>query len=428
MRRLLSLTLALLMASAATGQAPSTIALITVGAAGGTVVSPQALAGFNYGNSMLVVRWQPRFDSLNVATLRFPPGNVADENALNQAAVDALVQNWRLLGQPEITFVVNLFTGSPDETVEAVNLLLAADLPVTLWELGNEPDLFASNRGDPSWTPARYCEAFRAHGNAVRSVVPDARLAGPGVSGGRPSALNYLKEVLTLCGDVIDLLTFHVYPTDGTWSDAAALATSDLVTDEIRQVREWLADEVVNPLGAHRSIPLGITEFGLSWRTQNFRHLEDMTATIWLADTLGRIATQGIEVSHYFALQGMGGHGLIDNSGWVRPTWHLYALLADFAGQVLPVDVANSTGITAYAAINGQQLSLLLVNRGEEQWADLRLAGEFELLATSTLSEELYQDIAGDLMVEATLTAGQPLRVPALSVTVLKGTVNLRDR
>ncbi len=415
------LTLALLLAAVATGQTPSSPAVVALGAPTGAVVAPHGISGFNYGNSMLVVRWQERFDALNVGTIRFPPGNVADENALNQAAVDALVQNWRLLGEPEITFVVNLFTGSPEETAEAVRLLMAARLPVTLWELGNEPDLFATNRGDPSWTPAKYCEAFRLHGEAVRSVLPGARLAGPGVSGGRPSALDYLREVLTLCGDVIDVLTFHVYPTDGTWPDAPALATSDLVTTEMAMLRGWLADERINPLGAGRDVPLGVTEFGLSWRTQNFRHLEDMSATLWLADTLGRLATSGVEVSHYFALQGMGGHGLIDSSGWVRPTWHLYSLLAGFVGQVTPAAVEGSAALTAYAAVDGGVLKLLLVNRGEELWVDLRVPGGFEALSVSTMSEAQYQDLDGEAVVEGVLEPGQLLYVPALSITVLEG-------
>ncbi len=393
---------------------------ITLGAPSGAVVAQQSISGFNYGNMMRVVGWAERFEALNLTSIRFPPGNVADEHALNHAALDALLQNWRLLGEPDVTFVVNLFTGNPHETREAVTMLLEAEVPVTLWELGNEPDLYATNRHDPSWTPQRYCQEFRAHGAVIRELVPDAPLAGPGVSGGRPSALDYLREVLTACGDVIDLLTFHIYPTDGTWSDADALATSSLATDELELVRTWLSDEAVNPLGHGRQIPLGVTEFGLSWRTPNYRHLEDITATIWLADTLGRLAVGGVGISHYFALQGLGGHGLIDSSGWVRPTWHLYHLLADFGGQVLPTTVSDAPGVSAYVAHDAERLTLLLVNRSTADLeVDVVLPSEPGHLRQRTLSRASYEHADDPEVSELPSLRG--VRLPALSVSVLDG-------
>ncbi len=393
---------------------------VTLGELSGAQVAPQAISGFNYGNMMRVVGWEERFAALNLTNIRFPPGNVADEHALNRAALEALLQNWRLLGQPEVTFVVNLFTGDPHQTRQAVTMLLEAEVPVTLWELGNEPDLFASNRKDPSWTPQRYCREFRSHGAAIRELVPDALLAGPGVSGSRPSALDYLREVLTACGDVIDVLTFHLYPTDGTWSDAEALATSSLATDEIGLLRTWLRDPTVNPLGHERHIPLGVTEFGLSWRTPNYRHLEDVTATLWLADTLGRLAVEGVSVSHYFALQGLGGHGLLDTSGWVRPTWHLYHLLAGFRGQILPATVTHAPGVSAYASYDAGRLTLLLVNRSAaDVELSLELPGEAASLRQRTISQASYE--ISDEPLETELTSLSSVLLPALSATVLDG-------
>ncbi|MEW6047042.1 MAG: hypothetical protein AB1609_11250, partial [Bacillota bacterium] len=36
-------------------------------------------------------------------------------------------------------------------------------------------------------------------------------------------------------------------------------------------------------------VGIGITEYGLSWRTPSFRHLADFTAALWTADVAGRI-------------------------------------------------------------------------------------------------------------------------------------------
>lgn len=395
-------------------------ATVRLGAGTGLRIAEQALSGFNYGNSMRVVGWEERFAALGVTSLRFPPGNVADEQPLNDAAVAALGVNWELLGRPEVTFVANLFTGSPAETAASARLLTAAGIDVTLWEIGNEPDLYAANRLDPSWTPERYCAAFREHGAALREVVPGARLAGPGVSGARPGGLTYLAEVLRLCGDVIDVLTFHVYPTDGTWSDAAALATADLVTGELERVAAWLADREANPLGHERHIEVGVTEFGLSWRTNNFHHLEDMTAALWLADTLGRMATGGVTIGHYFALQAMGGHGLIDSSGWVRPTYHVYALLAGFRGEVLETTVAGAPGLTAYAASEDGGMTVLVVNLSGDA---ITVALELPAGAPNEFEARMLNDTTFDRFdgpSAGAYAAGTELAVPAMTIVKLR--------
>lgn len=411
---------AVLLAALALGAVAHSQATVRVGGGKGLRLAEDALSGFNYGNSMRVVGWEDRFAALGLTSLRFPPGNVADEQPLNAAAVAALKVNWELLGQPELTFVANLFTGSPAETAASARLLLEAGIDVTLWEIGNEPDLYAANRLDPSWTPERYCAAFREHGAALRDVVPGARLAGPGVSGARPGGLTYLAEVLRLCGDAIDILTFHVYPTDGTWSDATALATADLVTGELERIGGWLADPEANPLGHERSSGVGVTEFGLSWRTNNFRHLEDMPAALWLADTLGRLAEGGVAISHYFALQAMGGHGLIDSSGWVRPTYHVYALLAGFRGEVLETAVAGAAGLTAYAVTDGGAMSALLVNRSEDA---ISVGLELPAGAPTEFEVRVLNDATFDLLdgpSVAAYTVGAELEAPAKSIVVLR--------
>jgi hypothetical protein len=397
---------------------------ITITVADGPAVQlPQhAISGFNYGNSMRVAGWEVDWAALDISALRFPPGNVADEHPLTEPAVAALKQHWQLLGEPELTFVLNLFSGSPQETAQAAQLLAESGIPVSLWEIGNEPDLYAANRLDDSWTPERYCAGFREHTDALRMVQPDARLAGPGVSGGRPGALLYLGEVLRLCGDVIDVLTFHIYPTDGTWTDEDALATSRLATGELRMLRDWLQDSVANPLGWQRDIALGVTEFGLSWRSKSFRHLEDQTATLWLADTLGRLALEGVEVSHYFALQGTGGHGLIDSSGWLRPTFYLYALLREFTGQMLPVTITPADGgaVTAYAAHDGEVLRLLIINSSPAD-LNVELALPPGAMAAELLLETLSEPSldAGDGPARTVHAPGQAVPLPARSIVVL---------
>jgi hypothetical protein len=379
-------------------------------------ISPLAITGFNYGVSMQVALYRDAFAALNVQAVRFPPGNDADNNPLNQSTLDAFKVQWELLDRPEILLVANFFEGA-EHAVWVASYLEGIGMPVRHWTVGNEPDLYRRNRMNESWTPDVYCDRFRAFAAALKEQNPDNVITGPAVSGSRPSGVAFLREVLRLCGDVIDVLTWHVYPTDGTWDDAAALATSKQVTEEIQMFREWLRDPQYNPLGYERDIGLGITEFGLSWRTDNYNHLEDMPAALWLADVLGRVASEGVERGYYFALQGLGGHGLIDNAGWVRPTYFVYRMVADFTGEAVKVEV-EPAALNAYAALAPDGYRVLLVNMGtEDVQAEIDLAGEFEV---ETLSGTIFDEFHGTSVF--TQTAESPLTVPARSIVYLRET------
>jgi hypothetical protein len=388
-------------------------------------IAPETITGFNVAIAMTLALHLDEFGAMTIRSVRFPPGNDADDKVVNPAAMDAFRLQWTLLGEPDVLFVANFFEG-PEHAAEVARYLAATGVPVRWWSVGNEPDLYPRNRMDPSWTAEVYCERFRELRAAVQAVQPDAVMTGPAVSGSRPSALGYLREVLGRCGDVIDVLTWHVYPTDGTWSDEAALATARSVGQEIALLRGWLADPDVNPLGFERDIGLAITEFGLSWRTSMYRHLEDQVAALWLADALGQMATHGLDASHYFALQAMGGHGLIDRGGWIRPTYYVYAMLADFAGWAHAVEGADER-LGAYAAADGDALRVLLVNRSSDDvevaWAFAAEAAGYAAphLEVTTLVDAVGDDAPG--LLHATHAVAEPLVVPARAVVLVR-----RDR
>lgn len=390
-------------------------AVVEVGPAVLGPVPDWAIAGFNYGNSMRVVGYEDAFADVRTGTLRYPPGNQADEIHVGRHDLAALMMNVALLGRPAVLMVVNLFGGTPEGAAELARLAHELDIPVHAWEIGNEPDLYATNRGDPSWTPRRWCAAFRDFAAAVREVDPAARFAGPGVSGSRPSGEDFLRDVLRECGDAIDILTWHVYPTDGTASDEEALATSQQFTEEFARYRAWAADPEANPLGFRRELQFGVTEFGLSWRSPAFRHLEDMTAALWLADVLGRMTRERLDVSHYFALQAMGGHGLIDVGGWVRPTYHVYEMLSSFRGEAL--DVRAPHPLNAYAVRTASGMEILLVNTGAVAFQVELVPRPSGAMEVATLADPVFE--ARQEVDVRVLAAGEPVLVPARAVVHL---------
>jgi hypothetical protein len=379
-------------------------------------VAPGAITGFNVTAAPPVVLHMTEYGAMDIGSLRFPPGNDADDYVLTADTLGAFAQTWRILGEPDVHLVANFFEG-PEHALAVAATLRELGIAPRWWAVGNEPDLYPRNRMDPAWTAEVYCERFRAMRSVLEAELGDVRMSGPAVSGSRPSGLDYLREVITRCGDVIDLVTWHVYPTDGTRSDDDALATSRELTGEIAQVRAWLADPTVNPLGYEREVEIGVTEFGLSWRTQMLRHLEDQVAAVWLAEALGQLATHGVDVSQYFALYGLGGHGLIDRTGWVRPTYHVYAMLACFAGTAHRVDGGDER-LAAYAAADDTALRVLIVNRSDEPIdVTLQADGLAAVLDVATLDEPTFDETLAPR--RSVHDASVPLLAPPRSVVVV---------
>ena len=360
-----ALLIALLLGTA--GAAPATL---TLGNGAGLPIAPLSINGFNYGNWMAVVEAKDALRSVAPTSLRFPGGNVGDENDLIPEAFVPLATNLKLLsvrGTPALIVQTRVFGGkpgarnTPQDAADAAQSAKQAALGVNYWEIGNEPDLYAVTRGDASWTPGRYCQVFRAQRAAILKVDPAARFAGPAVSGGTPRRDEFLASFVKGCGDIVDLLTWHEYPTDGTATDEAALASVQLVSDDVKRFKALLRDPQANPLGYQRDIALGVTEYSLSYRSDRPRHLADQVGALWAAEATLRLAEGGAAVSDYFALQATGGHGLVDLSGFARPSLYAFEQTRAFEGNWLPLQ-SDDPALWTHAALKGDTLTVLVTN------------------------------------------------------------------
>lgn len=427
-------------AGPAAGAAPVTVVVRTGEPAGR--VPELGLGGFNFANFMQVVGFEREFAAIGIRSIRFPAGNLGDQRDRTPADLDLLRRHWLLLGRPRVVMQARVLGGTPEQAAEAARYAAAIGLPIAYWEIGNEPDLYPPAG---SWTPEGYCEVFRAFVDALRPVAAGARFAGPAVSGGA-GKMEWVRRFVAACGDVVDVVTWHVYPTDGTAPDDVALASSAHVSREIEQVRGWLRDPESNPLGWRRAgeVGLGVTEFGLSWRSASFRHLADLTAALWTADVVGRLVAGGVELAQYFALQDTGGHGLLDSAGFRRPTYPVFRMLREFDGVVLPValEVPAAPGaagapqapeeaagaarrLSAYA-VEGDDgvVRVLLINADPARAfrVDVVAAGVGAGQARLTLvsGERLTQDSFDRLEDAEPLPAALPVSVPPRSVTLLR--------
>ncbi len=405
------------------------VAVIRIGQEIGPI--PQyAITGFNFGNWMQVYNLQNKLKTIRIGILRFPAGNYGDEHDRSRSDLDCLKLQLGFLGDPALIMQARLFggvtgSGTPADAVAAADYARRIGLDIRYWEIGNEPDLYATHRGDSSWTPDKYCQEFRRFAAALKKFNPSIKLAGPAISqGGTPVGDSWIRTFIHECGDIVDLLTWHFYPTDGTGSDQAALATSVRVTQQITRYRAWLDDPVINPAGYNRHIGLGITEFGLSWNTNNFRHLTDMVAALWTADVLGQMATARLTVGAYFALQDTGGHGLFDTAGWDRPTYWVFVMLKDFVGTAYAVESPVGT-LHAYAAFDRSFLRMLVINlatnpvKVQVDWGDFvpRSGGKWE-----TLDKAFYEEM--DRCATASFSPHGVIAIPARSVNLFVTTVD----
>lgn len=414
----LALLGALLGTVLAVNRAPATLTL----GQRGTPIPPTAVNGFNVGYDMSVAEARDAVQSVAPSSLRYPPGNVGDEQDLTLSGLTSFRSTLALAGSadrlPAATIETRVFATRPDarnrpeDAAQAARDAASLGLKPLYWEIGNEPDLYSKNRGDTSWTPERYCRVFRAQRAAILAVDPSARFAGPAVSNVEGGGGDFLAAFVRGCGDVVDLLTWHEYPSQGTLSDEAALATAPRVSEHLARFRALLADPAANPLGQGREVGLGVSEYSLSWRSNSPRHLSDMMAALWAAETTLRLAEGGATLSQYFALIGSGNHGLVDLAGIPRPTLYAFRQLRSFRGEWLPIQ-SSDPSLWVHAARSGAALTLLVSNTATEARPLATGLPGYTLIGAKSFSAQTVEDEA-DFM---RLGLGPSLELSARSLT-----------
>jgi endoglucanase Acf2 len=193
-----------------------------------------------------------------------------------------------------------------------------------------------------------------------------------------------------LCGDQIDVLTWHVYPTDGRATDEAAIASIARIDSEREQYMALWKDPLKNPLAFQKQIGFGLTEYGLSYRTESNRHIGDQLAGLWAAETTLRMASAGASLNTYFALQGIGGHGTLDISGVPRATYYAFRHLKHFIGNALTLN-SNNPNLWLHAAQQENRLTVMAINTSlATQMLETSLNG-WELIGMKGFTDAVVQ-------------------------------------
>lgn len=394
---------------------------------------------FVYGSNMnlytiIPASLMPQAQAMGLRFMRFGGGDT-DRQDLRNNIIDLFVLQSRAIGA-EPLLSVRLLGGTPEAAANIVRYTnQTRDYNIRYWSIGNEPNLFTALMSIDSYPVERFVTEWRAIALAMLEVDPDIIFVGPDITQYIPldivngrvifhpasdhadeNGKDWLVEFLKANGDLIDYVGIHRYPFP-TFGNRGA------TVDELRTINdEW---DVTIPLlrqiireTAGRDIPLAVTEINSNSANSigGEASLDSHFNAIWLADALGRLIVNGVEIVAYWDLQGSAGRGWgLLGSFDVRPTYYTYLMYTHFGSELLTAD-SSVPLVNAYAALREDgQLSILLVNLGDDpQRVPLVLEG-----FTATTAEVHQFSPNQTPPVAFTLDSAESVEVPGRSITVV---------
>lgn len=348
--------------------------------------------------------------------LRFPGGNYGDEVYIPENRIDEFIALCRQVNaEPMIN--VRLFKSTPEKAAEMVSYVnVTKGYGVKYWGIGNEPDLYAKNRGLEGYDSAQFNQDWRAYAEAMKAVDPSILLIGPELS--QYSAVDYnnprdehgkdwMSEFLKANGDLVDIVSIHRYPFG---------SNDPLESELLKSSAEW--DAILTNLRSlvrtttGRDLPLAVTEVNSNWsnRKGNPATPDAFVNAVWWADVLGRMIENRTAIVAQFAIAGDGGWSLLKGSE-PRPAFAVHLLYRQF-GSELVYSASGIDNLSVYAARNDTgALTLLLVNRSRRSVdvpVELMSFSPSASASVTLLDGEHFAEAGASLEVKETFTVSMP--------------------
>lgn len=386
-------------------------------------ISPYVF-GTNSGPwSLVPLDLMPLAEEAGFSFIRFPGGDWGDENDLTELQIDQFIDLARRLGA-EPCISVRLRGGSPEAAVELVRYAnIEKEYRVRYWSIGNEPQFYEG------YDTSRFNAEWRAIALAMQGLDPDILLIGPEVAQYRgdpaldPRDENnklWVDEFLKANGDLVDVVSIHRYPFPVSLNSGPAQ-----IEDLRANATEW--DEIIPDLRelvhamTGKELPIAVTEINSHWdsTTGGEATPDSHFNAIWLADVLGRMIRQRVEIVAQFALQSSS-----DNGGWgifsrveARPSYYVYRMFQLFGLQL--VDSASGiSDVSIYSALSDDgKLTVLIINLKSEQFeAPFSWRGRAEAEAEYWLFDESHQ---AEPLNPLQLQNGGSISLPPESISLL---------
>lgn len=388
--------------------------------------------GTNYGPWVsLRMETLPLAYDAGLTVVRWPGGEWGDANDIQPYQIDGFVDLARKMGAEPYIHV--RFVGStPEKAAEIVRYTnKEKGYNIKFWSIGNEPSLYEQGQGERTqWDAARFSQEWRQFADAMKTVDPTILLLGPETHQftGNPAwdpkdsqGRDWMREFLKINGDKVDIVSFHRYPFPNT-PDRSSAKIPDLRNDAptwsgiVQNLRQTIAEET------GRDLPVAVTEFNSHWsRSISGEATPDSHYNaIWLADVLGRLITEKVDVATQFLLVSgseQSGFGLLERYN-PRPSYFTYQLYKRF-GQELVASSSTVAGVSVYAARRDDgALTIMAINLNDDEVAAPLLVTD---LAPNAVAEvwRLDADHQAERIDDQALAPGAKVTLAPQSVTLL---------
>jgi hypothetical protein len=241
-------------------------------------------------------------------------------------------------------------------------------LPSTKYiSFSNEANIYPSIVGK-SVSIDEFNEKYRNEISSLKENYSDIVVIGPDFTiSNFPQYNKWLTEFLERNGSLIDVLSLHYYPFDGSQSEQRTLEDIDNFAKYINQVKPLLSKHHME------EIPIDITETNRSYdyRIEGPGDPSTFISSIWLASAYITGIEEKLWSFQHWCLVDDGTLSLINNVNGLteyRPTASIYLLFSDFSDEFIWANV-TAEKINAVFSPNKDLNSIIgvIVNYGDEK-------------------------------------------------------------
>jgi xylan 1,4-beta-xylosidase len=276
------------------------------------------------------------------------------------------------------------------KVIAAVAKRYSVDLPiVTYWEIGNETDI-GENGGSPMLVNSvdDYYAYYQTHVEAIRSVVPQAKIGGPAIANPYAPWVEPFLEKCRTNGTQLDFISWHVY-NDSPTRHAEICRRFNKLADRFPKrpelfVTEWnkgfdpvsVEEMAFEPhRAAHTAATiLELADAGIGYSF--YYHVWDQTNYSteferFFADPV-IMTKHWNEQPHRFGLFGVNEE--------VRPQYFVYEMLGRM-GRDTVLSSCQHPGMRVRAVRDDRKVSALVVNHDTQPTADVTVKLNFSHLS-----------------------------------------------
>jgi hypothetical protein len=353
------------------------------------------------GNSSDTSWWNPN-------GLTKPSGIIYNITAVDFSSLEASLSQTG----SQLILGLNLAQNNPAIAVDEVKAALSSLSPsrILSFEIGNEPDLYASNTYKDPTTGAtvsvrpsnynfnQYLSEFSSHSSTLKnslSTMPP--LAAVAFATSIYGWMQYFPTFLSNQSGMVNLTTYHRYPLSAcSWSKPGSSTyptISNLLSDQASlNVAQSIATFVKQAQQYGKSLSLSeinsVSCGGANGVSNGF------ASALWGTDVMFNLASVGVRSVHFhggsggyyspFSFTAKNSSGQYVYTATVNPLYYgmlLFAQAVSNHAQLLPVSVQSSGNVKLWATIDSQNVvRVLAINK------DLSASGNAEIQLSSPRS------------------------------------------